>query len=94
MVSNPTGLPGIGPNLYVNINGTNLSSTTDVWDSHITNNTLPTQLDGVTVTIGGELAYVRSVSPTRIQVLTPPDIGLGTVAVQVNNRTAPALQCR
>ncbi|MGA3018762.1 MAG: IPT/TIG domain-containing protein, partial [Bryobacteraceae bacterium] len=85
VVSNPTGLPGIGPNLYVNINGTNLSSTTDVWDSHITNNTLPTQLDGVTVTIGGELAYLQYVSPTRIQVLTPTDLGLGTVAVQVTN---------
>jgi uncharacterized protein (TIGR03437 family) len=85
VVSNPTGLAGIGPNLYVNINGTNLSSTTDVWDSYITNNTLPTQLDGVTVTIGGELAYVQYVSPTRIQVLTPPDLGLGTVSVQVTN---------
>jgi uncharacterized protein (TIGR03437 family) len=85
VVSNATGVAGIGPNLYVNINGTNLSSTTDVWDSFITNNTLPTQLDGVTVSIGGELAYVQYVSPTRIQVLTPPDLGLGTVAVQVTN---------
>ena len=85
VVSNPTGLAGIGPNLYVNINGTNLSSSTDVWDSFITNNTLPIQVDGVSVSIGGKAAYVEYVSPTRIQVLTPPDLGLGTVAVQVIN---------
>jgi uncharacterized protein (TIGR03437 family) len=85
VVSNPTGLAGIGPNLYVNINGANLSSATDVWDSFITNNTLPIQLDGVNVSIGGKAAYVQYVSPTRIQVLTPPDLGLGSVAVQVTN---------
>jgi uncharacterized protein (TIGR03437 family) len=85
VVSNPTGLPGIGPNLYVNINGTNLSSTTDLWDMHIVNNTLPTELDGVTVTIGGQLAYVQYVSSTRIQVLTPTNLGTGTVTVQVTN---------
>ena len=85
VVSNPTGLAGIGPNLYVNINGTDLSSTTDVWDSFITNNTLPIQVDGVSVSIGGKAAYVQYVSPTRIQVLTPPDLGLGSVAVQVTN---------
>ena len=85
VASNPTGLAGIGPNLYVNINGANLSSTTEVWDSFITNNTLPTQLGGVSVSIGGAAAFVEYVSPTRIQVLTPPDLGLGTVAVQVTN---------
>ena len=85
VASNATGLARIGPNLYVNINGTNLSSSIDVWDSFITNNTLPIQLDGVSVSIGGKAAYVEYVSPTRIQVLTPPDLGLGTVAVQVTN---------
>jgi uncharacterized protein (TIGR03437 family) len=85
VVSNATGLAGIGPNLYVNINGTDLSSATDVWDSFITNNNLPTQVDGVSVSIGGKAAYVEYVSPTRIQVLTPPDLGLGTMAVQVTN---------
>jgi uncharacterized protein (TIGR03437 family) len=85
VVSNATGLAGISPNLYVNINGTNLSTATDVWDTFISNGNLPTKIDGVTVTIGGKAAYIQYVSPTRIQVLTPPDLGTGSVNVQVNN---------
>ena len=85
VTANATGVPTIGPNAYVNIKGTALANTTDVWDSHIVNSVLPTQLDGVTVTIGGKAAYVQYVSPTQIQVLTPPDLGFGSVAVQVTN---------
>jgi uncharacterized protein (TIGR03437 family) len=85
VTGNATALPLIGPNAYVNIMGTNLSSVTDLWTTHITNNVLPTQLDGVTVTIGGIMAYVQYVSPTQIQVLTPPNLGFGSVAVQVTN---------
>jgi len=85
VTANATGLPLIGPNAYVNILGSNLSSVTDVWTSHIANNTLPTQLDGVSVTIGGMMTYVQYVSPTQIQVLTPPNLGFGPVAVQVTN---------
>src|ERR1035437_8025146 len=85
VTGNATGLPLIGPNAYVNIDGVNLSSATDVWDTHISNNTLPMQLSGVSVTIGGKAAYVQYVSGTRVQVLTPPDLGLGSVAVLVSN---------
>ena len=85
VTANATGLPLIGPNAYVNIIGSNLSPVTDVWTSQIINNALPAKLDGVSVTIGGKAAYVQYVSPTQIQVLTPPDLGSGSVAVQVTN---------
>jgi uncharacterized protein (TIGR03437 family) len=85
VVANATGLKLIGPNTYVNIVGSNLSNATDVWSSVMVNNTLPTRLDNVSVTIGGKAAYVQYVSPTQIQVLTPPDLGVGPVAVEVTN---------
>ena len=86
VVGNATGLALIGPNAYVNILGTNLyTGSPDVWTTDIVNNALPTQLDGVKVTIGGIAAYVQYVSPTQIQVLTPPNLGFGSVAVQVTN---------
>lgn len=44
---------------------------------------MPSQLDGVSVTLNGENAYVYYISPTQINILTPPDIATGTVQVQV-----------
>ena len=49
------------------------------------NNQLPTALDGVSVTIGGKKAFVYYISPTQIDVLTPPDLGTGTMQVVVQN---------
>ena len=46
-------------------------------------NELPTQLDGVSVTLNGEKAFVNYISPTQINILTPPDLAAGTVQVQV-----------
>lgn len=86
VVANTTGQATIGPNMFVNILGTNLSAATDQWT--IANGVLPTQIDGVTVTIGGKAAYMQYVSPTQVQVLTPPTLGTGQVAVQVTNSVA------
>jgi uncharacterized protein (TIGR03437 family) len=48
---------------------------------------MPTQLDGVSVTVNGKPAYVYYVSSTQINVLTPIDSALGSVGVQVMNGT-------
>jgi len=93
VTANPSGAAQISPNSYVNIKGANLSTVTDPWDQHVTNGVLPKQLDGVSVTIGGKSAFVQYVSSGLIQVLTPPDLGMGSVAVTVTTSvgTSPAV---
>jgi uncharacterized protein (TIGR03437 family) len=84
--------PGIVPNSWIAIQGTNLSNTTDTWDKAIVNGQLPTSLDGVTVSIGGKPAYIYYISPTQLNVLAP-DVGTGTMNVTVTNSgtTSPAI---
>jgi uncharacterized protein (TIGR03437 family) len=49
------------------------------------NNQLPTGLQGVSVTLNGEKAFVYFISAGQINILTPPDLAAGPVTVQVNN---------
>ena len=49
------------------------------------NNQMPTQLDGVSVTVNGKSAYVCYISPTQVNILIPPDPIQGAVVVQVTN---------
>jgi uncharacterized protein (TIGR03437 family) len=93
--SNPTitvvqnaegGASTIAPNTWVTIKGSNLAPAGDsrIWQtSDFVNNQLPTQLDGVSVTMNGEKAFVYYISPTQINILTPPDLASGTVQAQV-----------
>ena len=82
---------GIAANTYITIKGTNLAPTKRSWataDFGPTGKALPTALDGVSVTINGEPAYVIYVSPVQINVLTPTDLpSSGTVAVVVSDNT-------
>jgi uncharacterized protein (TIGR03437 family) len=52
------------------------------------NNHMPVQLDGVSVTVNGESAYVYYISPTQVNILTPPDAMSGAVQVEVTNNGA------
>ena len=75
--------PGIVPGSWVTIKGSNLSPVAfDTWDKAIVNGNLPTTLDGVSVTVGGKLAFINVVSPTQINMLAP-DVGTGPVPVTV-----------
>jgi len=78
--------PVIAPNTWVEIKGVNLAPDARIWTtSDFANNQLPTGLDGVSVTVGGKPAYVYYISPTQINILTPPYTLSGTVQVQVTN---------
>jgi uncharacterized protein (TIGR03437 family) len=76
--------PGISPGSWITINGTNLSTKTDTWNNSIVKGALPTTLDGVSVMVGGQPAYVEYVSPTQINALAP-DVPAGSVPVTVTN---------
>jgi uncharacterized protein (TIGR03437 family) len=81
---------GIVPGSWITIYGTNLSSKSNGWATAIMNGSLPTSLDGVSVSVGGEPAYVAFVSPSQINAVAPNGV-TGTVPVVVTNsgRTSP-----
>ena len=77
-------LPGVAPGTWITIKGSNLSATTRTWTgADFVGNNLPTQLDGVSVTVNGKPAYASFISPTQLNVLSPDDTTQGSVAVQV-----------
>jgi len=83
---------GIVPASWMTIFGTNLSPVTDTWGNAIVNGNLPTSLDGVSVNVGGQPAYVEYISPFQINAVAP-NVGTGTVSVTVTNPsgTSPAV---
>jgi uncharacterized protein (TIGR03118 family) len=80
---------GIAPNTYITIKGANLAATKrSAVAADITNSLFPTTLDGVTVTINNQPAFIVFVSPAQINVLTPAELPTsGTVTVVVSNNT-------
>jgi uncharacterized protein (TIGR03437 family) len=82
---------GIAANTYVSIYGNNLAATKRTWttsDFGANGTTLPASLDGVSVMVNGEPAYICYISPVQINLLTPADLPLaGGIAVQVSNGT-------
>ena len=84
----------IAPNTWVQISGQNLSQAGDTrtWQtSDFVGNQMPTQLDQVSVTVNGKSAYIYYISPTQINVLTPPDPITGPVQVVVTGNGAASL---
>ncbi len=96
LVANAEGeSPIIAPNTFVEIKGMRLAKAGDsrTWQaSDFLNNQMPAKLDGVSVTVNGKTAYVCYISPTQVNILTPPDPMQGTVLVQLTNNanTSPA----
>src|SRR5271155_2952913 len=68
--------PLIAPNTFVEIKGVRLAKAGDsrTWQaSDFVNNQMPSKLDGVSVSVNGKSAYVCYISPTQVNILTPPD---------------------
>jgi uncharacterized protein (TIGR03437 family) len=85
----------IAPNTWVAIRGSGLAPSGDIrtWQaSDFTSDQLPTTLDGVNVTLNGENAYLEYISPTQLNILTPPDLATGSLQVKVtaNGQTSAA----
>jgi uncharacterized protein (TIGR03437 family) len=83
--------PAIAPNTWVEIKGVNLAPSGDsrIWQgSDFMGTQMPTELDQVSATVNGKNGYVYYISPTQINVLTPPDAMNGAVQVVVTNNGA------
>jgi uncharacterized protein (TIGR03437 family) len=78
--------PTISWNSFMAIFGGGLAANTHKWGgSDFVNNALPTMLDGVSVSINGEAAYIDYISPVQINILVPPDVPAGPVQIQITN---------
>jgi uncharacterized protein (TIGR03437 family) len=80
--------PIVAPNTWLEIKGVNLAPAGDsrTWQgSDFVGSQMPTQLDHVSATVGGQSAYVYYISPTQIDVLPPPNALSGAVQVVVTN---------
>jgi uncharacterized protein (TIGR03437 family) len=78
-----------GPGSWLEIYGTNLAATSRSWadadfgGSIAAGAKAPTTLDGVTVTVGGQFAYVSYVSPGQLNAQIPTNVGTGPQPVIV-----------
>jgi uncharacterized protein (TIGR03437 family) len=76
-----TGIASAG---FVSIFGTGFGTTARGWtSSDFSGANLPVALDGVSVTIDGNPAYVAYISPNQINALAPDDSTIGPAQVQV-----------
>ena len=76
--------PAIASGGFVSIVGTGFGHSTRSWNSSdFSGNNLPVSLDGISVTINGQPAYVEYISPTQINAIAPDDDTIGPVPVQV-----------
>lgn len=77
-----SGAKGVAPGAYVSIFGQNFApeGTFADWSRSIVDGALPTELNGVSVSIGGRPAYIAAVTPGQVNVLAP---GIQTGAVDV-----------
>jgi uncharacterized protein (TIGR03437 family) len=84
IVSGASFQAGIAAGSWITLFGTNLASVTDTWANAVVDGILPMSLDGVSVSVGGQPAYIYYISPTQIDALAP-NVGTGTVQVTVTN---------
>jgi uncharacterized protein (TIGR03437 family) len=85
-IAGPIPWPGLTPMGWISIYGSNLSNTTRSWTaSDFNGNNLPTEIDGVTVSIDGKPGYISYVSPNMINLQAPDDSKTGMVPVTVTN---------
>lgn len=82
---------GIAPNTWITIRGVNLGGPPfppgREWrTADFTGGRLPTALDGVSVTVNGQNAFISFSSDVQINALTPLSLSAGAVNVQVQVR--------
>lgn len=74
----------ISPGTWIEIYGSNLAAATREWaGSDFVGRQAPTALDGVSVSIGNQAAFVALISPNQINAQVPAGIGMGPVPLTV-----------
>ncbi|MFN7939532.1 MAG: IPT/TIG domain-containing protein [Bryobacteraceae bacterium] len=77
---------GAASGSWVALHGSALATNTRTWTAaEIVDGNLPTSLDGVSVQINNQPAYVQFISPTQVNVLAPEAVSDGSVQVSLTN---------
>ncbi len=80
--------PTLAPGSWVEIYGSNFSVGNQEWGGgDFDGGFAPTKMGGVTVSVGGRMAFVQYVSPTQINAQVPTGIGSGPQPVIVTTPT-------
>ena len=67
----------VSPGGWIEIYGWNLAPNTQSWADAFTGNDAPTMLNGVSVSIGGQAAFVDYISSTQVDAQVPLNIATG-----------------
>jgi trimeric autotransporter adhesin len=89
------GFPSAAPGSWIEIYGSDMSFSARSWTgADFTGNGLiaPTSLDGVSVTVGGQAAYVDYISATQINVQIPYTVAPGQQAVIVKDAAGASIE--
>jgi uncharacterized protein (TIGR03437 family) len=73
----------IAPGTWIEIYGRNLAPSILDWSNAFNGIIAPTSLNGTTVTIGGQPAYLDYVSPTQVNAQAPSPVSLGSQQIEV-----------
>jgi uncharacterized protein (TIGR03437 family) len=92
------GFTSIAPGSWIEIYGTNLATTTRQWRTSATSEqpsdfigvNAPTSLDGTSVTVGGQAAFVEYISPGQVDAQVPSGIGTGPQQIIVTTAQGTA----
>jgi len=72
------GFASVAPGSWIEIYGSNLASDTRGWlGSDFSGANAPTSLDGTSVTIGGQPAFIDYISPGQVNAQVPSNVGTG-----------------
>jgi uncharacterized protein (TIGR03437 family) len=79
------GFPVVAPGTWIEIYGINLTNSPATgWSgSNFVNGVAPTALSDVTVSVGGQAAYIDYISPGQVNALVPSDVPYGTGEVNI-----------
>jgi uncharacterized protein (TIGR03437 family) len=79
------GFTAVAPGSWIEIYGTNLAADSRSWTgADFTGVNAPTSLDGTSVTIGSQRAFIDYISPTQVNAQVPSNAGTGPQPVIVN----------
>ena len=80
------GFASTAPGDFIEIYGSNLASDSRVWAASDFNGlNAPTSLDGTSVTVGGQPAFISYISPGQVNALVPSSVGTGLQPVIVTS---------
>jgi len=77
------GLTSIAPGAWIEIYGSNLAADSLDWSGAFNGVNAPTSLDGTTVTIGGQAAFIAYAGPVQVNAQAPSNVGTGRQQITV-----------